>query len=225
MNLSKDSLHHAYILEGNSEHIYPKLCAFCEEELDLNTQGNPDFVYQVYDKFLILDAHALRKMQMNKPINGDKKIFVLSFNFITREAQNTLLKVLEEPTKGTHIFLVTPSKRLFLETVLSRVILIPSSELQADSELSNAEEFLKADIKNRMSTVSKIVKNIKDEKISKVEAINLVKNLKKIIHKEAISKKDYQKLHTLENISKIEDYLHDNSASVKMLLEHVAVSV
>lgn len=223
MNLSKDNLHHAYILEGEHDLIYPKLCDFCEQELTFSVKANPDFIYEITDKFLISNARRLREIQMNKTKIGGRKIFVVAFNFITREAQNALLKVLEEPTGGTHFFIITPSSHVFLDTVLSRVIVI--SDFKEESGETDAGKFMKSNIKDRLSMITKLVTAIKNEKASKADAILLVRDIKKKIHKESLQNKNLKRLQKLGEIQKVEDYLHDSSASVKILLEYVAITV
>lgn len=223
MNISKDKLHHAYIIEGSSEIIYPKICDFCHNELELEIQSNPDFVYEQSDKFLIENARRLREMQANKTAGNGLQIFVISFNFITREAQNALLKVLEEPSSRTHFFIITPSSHVFLDTVLSRVVLI--NDYKHEIPESEAKKFLKSSYADRINIITKMIKNIKDKKISKFDAINMLRELKSLIYQESKSKKDYKKFHILREIQEAEDYLHDNSASVKILLENIALKV
>lgn len=215
-------LHHAYVLESNSENAYKNICEFCENDLGIKTKSNPDFIYEEYDKFLVDDARRLRELQMNKTLSGSRKIFIIYFNFITIEAQNSLLKVLEEPTSGTHFFIVTPSSRIFLDTIKSRVLIV-NLKNEIDDEI--ADKFLKDKFPERSKFISSLVQKIKDEKASKSDAIKLIQNIERIIHKKALDagtedKKEYFK--KLREVNKVSDFLHDNSASVKQLLEYTA---
>jgi hypothetical protein len=213
------TLHHAYILEGVPQPVVDELQQFCHDTLSIAPRGNPDFVCEVHDKFLIEDARRLRELQQNKTLANSRKIFIVAFNFITREAQNALLKVLEEPTKGTHIFIVTPSAHVFLPTVLSRVTVVQTEHRVSHDDVAT---FLKSSYKKRMEYVTKLVKNIKDEKASKAEALALVKGLLVTLHQKATTPADFKKLKELNTVS---SYLEDTSASVKMLLEHTALIV
>lgn len=57
-----------------------------------------------------------------RPVEGDKKLFVIGdFSEATKEAQNKLLKVLEEPPAGVCFLLGASSSFSVLPTVLSRV--------------------------------------------------------------------------------------------------------
>lgn len=171
------NLHHAYICEGEKDSIFPSICSFLENDLKFATKANPDFVYEEWDKFLISHARRLQEMQLNKTTNSGRKIFIISFNFITREAQNALLKVLEEPTSGTHFFFITPSAHVFLDTVLSRIQLISdfkqkvninvnksinkSININKDKYKAEEEKFLNAKLGERMKIVAKIVKTLR----------------------------------------------------------------
>ena len=152
---------------------------------------------------------------------GECKIFVVSFNFITREAQNALLKVLEEPTTGTRVFILTPSSNIFLDTVLSRVSILRSKK---NTETISADKFLKASYDSRSKIVAKIIKDIKDEKISKSEAIVFVQDISHSLHKN-LQKNPTETAKKLKNLQAVESYLQDTSSSVKILLEYTATLV
>lgn len=214
------TLHHAYILEGMPEPVIEDLSVFCGDVLGVPSRGNPDFVCEVHDRFLVDHARRLRELQQNRALTGDKKVFIVAFHFITREAQNALLKVLEEPTAGTHIFIVTPSAHVFLPTVLSRVTVLKTKHLTPQDA---ARSFLKSSYKKRMDYIAKLVKDIKDEKATKAVALSLVRGLIMVLHEDAVTNR--RLFGTLQELDQISLYLEDSSASVKMLLEHTALVV
>ncbi len=82
----------------------------------------------VQDASFILEESALR------PVEGEKKLFVLDrFHTASALVQNKLLKILEEPPKGVYFLLGATSEFGILPTVLSRVSKIeepPFSEEQ-----------------------------------------------------------------------------------------------
>lgn len=218
-------LHHAYVVEGETEGAYKNVCDFCETDLGFQIKANPHFIYEAYDKFLVDDARRIRDLQMNKTKDGQKKIFVISFNFITTQAQNSLLKVLEEPTKETHFFILTPSAHIFLDTIRSRVSILSSI---SKTENEEAIKFLSLTIPQRMKFISSLIQKIKDEKQSKSDAIKLIRGLEIEIHKKAITAKADERneyFNKLKKINKVGDFLHDNSASVKQLLEYTAALI
>lgn len=86
------------------------------------------------------DVRALQKRLYLKPFKSKTKAMVIAIlDRVTIEAQNSLLKVLEEPPNHTIIVLVSANKELFLPTILSRCVLI---ELK-DEGLKLSEEDLK----------------------------------------------------------------------------------
>lgn len=68
------------------------------------------------------DVVAIIEESYLKPIEGDQKIFILSqAQTMNAQAQNKLLKTLEEPPKGVHILIGATSEFPILSTVKSRV--------------------------------------------------------------------------------------------------------
>lgn len=68
------------------------------------------------------DVNSLIEESYLKPIEGDKKIFILSHaETMNTQAQNKLLKTLEEPPKNVHILIGATSEFPLLPTVKSRV--------------------------------------------------------------------------------------------------------
>lgn len=72
-------------------------------------------------KFSVEDAEKIREESALKPVEGDKKLFVIGdFAEATVQAQNKLLKLLEEPPKDVHFLLGATVTFPVLSTVLSR---------------------------------------------------------------------------------------------------------
>ena len=85
--------------------------------------GNPDFWQGDYNVFKIADSRKINEAHLNKPVKYDRKIFVISANFITKDAQNSLLKIFEEPNPGTHFFVIMP-QNILLSTLRSRMQIV-----------------------------------------------------------------------------------------------------
>lgn len=70
-----------------------------------------------------------------KPRLQEKKIFIIDpAHRMNEQAQNALLKVLEEPPKNVFFILITPSRTLLLETVISRCTLLSLSGTEDNSK-------------------------------------------------------------------------------------------
>lgn len=73
----------------------------------------------------IEDVRNFQKQLMLKPIKStDKAAIVKNIHNITIEAQNALLKTLEEPPNHTYIFLTAETGNTLLPTILSRTSII-----------------------------------------------------------------------------------------------------
>jgi replication-associated recombination protein RarA len=73
----------------------------------------------------------IQKKLFFKPLKSKNKILVIEdAQLLTPEAQNALLKVLEEPPANTYIFLGTETKETLLPTILSRCQIIKLEEEQ-----------------------------------------------------------------------------------------------
>lgn len=87
------------------------------------------------EKLLVSDSNEIVSEVFMKPVNFDKKIFVIhNFDVSTTEAQNKLLKVLEEPPKNVYFLLSAKRQDKVLPTIKSRCDKIVISPL-ADEEV------------------------------------------------------------------------------------------
>jgi len=244
MNLS----HHAYLLIGESM-TRDSLISELEKEHCIETQGNPDFYIRNYETFTIDDSREIKALHNTRPLldldkknaGAGKKIFILTMNGITIEAQNSLLKLLEEPAEYAHFFLIIPSAHLLLPTVKSRLSIIddlnssgkgPKSTLKEINPelLKEAETFLKATQTKRLDIIKALTDSISKEKKTKQDAIDFISAIESILYKNSGvngSKKDslIKSRKALEAIAIARNYIHDRAPSVKMLLEYVALNV
>jgi hypothetical protein len=92
------------------------------DALDTNTQ--------TYEKAMgIEDVRNVQKAILLKPFRGKMKAVILNlYENITLEAQNALLKILEEPPANTIVVLMVAKKELLLPTIISRCKVITLQE-------------------------------------------------------------------------------------------------
>lgn len=208
MELDKNSLHHAYVIEGEESSVLPELLEFFENHLKVDVHKDPDIHINSYDTFYIEDGQIIRNLAS---LSSDRQIFVLSFRFITKEAQNSLLKLLEEPTPNTTFFLVVPNTSILLSTVLSRLYPL---KVESSYDTGEAKEFLKMNMVDRAIFFEDIIKE-KD----KSSALIFLGNLERELY-------SMENMYpALSEVQIAEKYMYDRSASVKMLLEYVAAVV
>ncbi len=105
-----------------------KPCHNCADCLKAEKDGHPDIFETdgiLKSKSKIFSVDAVREIRTNAfivPNESDKKIYILkNGQNMNDQAQNALLKILEEPPTYVFFIIVTTSKSTMLETVLSRV--------------------------------------------------------------------------------------------------------
>lgn len=217
-------LHHAYGLLGEREEVRAELYDFLLKDLKFPITNNPDFWLGDFNVFKIDYSRNLNELHLKLPVKHDRKVFVISANFMTRGAQNSLLKIFEEPRADTVFFLLLPYGTELLPTLKSRLFfgnqgtIAPRPSLTKEVKSQEAEEFLRAKIGKRLELITKILKDIKDEKSTKAEAISFVKNIELVLSQE--KKKDFLIIKELE---KAIGYLNDEAPSIKVILEHLAL--
>lgn len=216
-----NQLHHAYLIEDGGDSVHEKLVAFIQNDMGIATQGNPDVWFGVFEKFGVDEGRMVRDLQASKPVIGDKRIFVIMTQFFTREAQNALLKVFEEPTPGTHFFIITPSAGSLLPTLRSRLFVVSRNE--GDETVVDANDiahtFIESDVEKRLKIVAPIIEN-KD----KGEMTHFLNVLEKILEGKGVP---VLKDHTsaMEDVIRFRGYLYGNAPSVKMMVEHLIVTI
>ncbi len=134
-------LSHAVILEGGDAETRrlaalalakaivctgtPKPCGVCRACKKADSGNHPDIHLLEKDEksaFIKVDAvRTLKEQAMLLPNDGEQSVFlVLEAQFMNVQAQNALLKILEEPAAHVHFILTAESKAALLETIRSR---------------------------------------------------------------------------------------------------------
>ncbi|MFA6797472.1 MAG: hypothetical protein WCR40_02100 [Candidatus Paceibacterota bacterium] len=224
LNIDKDFLHHAYCIEGDSSCILSKLENFLINELKFSIHENQDFWYGEYDTLDIEDSRKIKDLHQNRPVVSDKKIFVISTNFITEKAQNSMLKLFEEPSGDTHFFLIIPTVENIIPTLRSRMIIIEHGE--KGGSIINVKNFLKASVGERIEMIKKLMTSVSDEEKSKMEVVKFINSIEVELKKKIDFSKGNKKYMSLfENLEKVRQYVGEQSPSLKILLEHLALTI
>lgn len=129
-------------------------CRTCKSCIEFENNNNPDFI-QIKPDGKVIKIEQIRQMQekiLEKPIVSDKKVYIIDdADLMTKEAQNCLLKTLEEPPKFAVIILVLSNESKILNTIKSRCMRIFFEKLK-NEELNKyaVENFDKSQIKQSM---------------------------------------------------------------------------
>lgn len=112
-------------LEGNS-------CGGCKACIEFDSNNNPDFMLLEAENgsIKIEQIRLLQRKVAEKPIISKSKVYIINdADLMTIEAQNCLLKTLEEPPQYVTIILVGTNENNFLSTIKSRCTIIPFSKI------------------------------------------------------------------------------------------------
>jgi DNA polymerase-3 subunit delta' len=96
---------------------------------------HPDFIVIPPDgeSIKIDQIRSLKEFAYVKPALSQRKVILIEeTHLLTREAGNSLLKVLEEPPEDTHFILTSEKKESILPTILSRTVEVNLSPLPED---------------------------------------------------------------------------------------------
>ena len=131
---------HSYLFVG-IQGIGKKMIAteFAEQILDigqenqLKSDNHPDFLLIEPDgnSIKIEQIRSLQKKIQEKPIISNHKVYIIdNADTMTQDAQNCLLKTLEEPPEFAKIILIGSSENSFLPTIKSRCMILSFNPIE-----------------------------------------------------------------------------------------------
>lgn len=100
-------------------------CNQCDSCIKFISNNNPDFIEISEDgnSIKIAQIRELQEKIYQKPIVSSKKVLIIdNSEKMTEEAQNSLLKTLEEPPEYIVIILITSNENKLLNTIKSRCL-------------------------------------------------------------------------------------------------------
>lgn len=243
-HFNKNNLHHAYLVEGVREKILPEIEIFVQS-LGAEISGNPDFYHISTDTFSIEDARNLKSLGGNKSFSPDaKKIFVISANSFLLEAQNTLLKMFEEPIENTLFFLIVPDSNTLLKTLVSRFYLIKEDK-DMKGELEEAENFIASPLKRRIDFLKEFLVEVEEEEetisqdSTRARALKFLNAVEYVFHKKLKNSSGFtlpglpggtyatqnSLISCFQQIFKVREFLRMPGSSTKSLMESVALTI
>jgi hypothetical protein len=254
--LFPQNLYHSYVIEGDPKITGELLLQFLEKRSDAEKKGG-DVLFQVYESFTMDDSGEIKNWHSRKGIGKSKKICIIATKFINREAEQTLLKIIEEPAENTHFFIIVPNASVLLDTIISRTHVIktparnafgiadarPHDSLQrvgqaGGKQTSSGENkdiqkeallFISLSPKTRIDKVAVMVKENKSEESSgelRFFATSFINELENIFYQKFKKNiNDEKSKFVLDELQKARGYLSTSGASVKMILEHLALVI
>lgn len=152
--IQNDKLSHTYMFEGDSIETLKRYAEYFavlilgdtphNREL-VQERNHPDYQYVRTDDATIKKEQidVLVRQMYHKPIASNYKVYIIeAFEKLTIQAENSILKFLEEPPSNTIALLLTIDKSQILPTIHSRSqhIYIKGESLDREAHMSNLSE-------------------------------------------------------------------------------------
>jgi DNA polymerase III delta prime subunit len=202
---------HSFVVAGTADAIGP-LREYLERE-GVAAHGSADVLTRVYTFFGVEEARELRERAM-LAAHGAHRVFIIAAPSLTTEAQNALLKTLEEPAEGTLFFIIVPSPSALLPTLRSRVQLLEIAH-EPDAAI-DVGVFLGAGGEARLKMLAPLLEKGEDDKRDMASILTFLSSLERRLAKRP---------EALEAIYRARKFSLDKGALLKPLLEQVALLV
>ena len=144
--VQEDKVSHAYIINGERgsgkkilaelfaatllcEAKGSDLCNVCHSCKQAESGNHPDIIRVQHEKPNTISVEDIRTQVNNdvliKPYQGPYKIYIIAeADLMTAQAQNALLKTIEEPPEYAVFFLLTENAESLLPTITSRCVML-----------------------------------------------------------------------------------------------------
>lgn len=173
-------------------------CNKCKSCIEFDSSNNPD--YQVIEpdenSIKIEQIRVMNSKIYEKPIISSKKVYIINnADLMTKEAQNCLLKTIEEPPEYAVIILIGANENMFLNTIRSRCVKINFNKIN-DAELTKilTEKYEFGNITENMlrlfsGSIEKAI-NLQGKQDIYLEIENVFNNLERVNIIDLLNKKE-----------------------------------
>jgi DNA polymerase-3 subunit delta' len=165
---------HSYIITNQNQYLetIQKLLNITQI---LTITNNPDItLIKTETSTIKIDQIRQLKIQNQRPpIQNPHNILIIeNAHLMTTPAQNALLKLLEEPSPHTKIFLITPQPNSLLPTILSRCqiikhVLLFKGETPSASPAEGFNSPTQSQVSSLKSQISTLISQISDSSLTK----------------------------------------------------------
>ena len=187
-----------------------------------------DINLQTYEKAMgIEDVRKIQKAILLKPFRGKTKAVTIdAYENSTLEAQNALLKILEEPPANTIIVIITAKRELILPTIISRckVIVLQEKEIElTETDLLDLKDTLNILLTGKIGSKLKIAQNIAKDKEN--TALWLEKMAVFVRNELTKDNSDIKYLNFLKELQKTYKTIESTNVSQRTALENLFLSL
>lgn len=158
----------------------------CKSCICFESKNHPDFeiINEEGETIKVEHIRTLIEKVIEKPIISDKKVYIINdCEKMTKEAQNCLLKTLEEPPEFVTIILISSNENLILNTIKSRCTSIKFNNIDENVLKKYIEENLEYNdltenlLKFFDGSIGKAIK-IQEKKEKFLEVEKVIKSVK-----------------------------------------------
>lgn len=152
-----------------------------------NSNNHPDYL-EINPENNSIKIEQVRQMQekiSEKPITSNRKVYlIVDSDLMTKEAQNCLLKTLEEPPEYATIILITSNESKLLNTIRSRCMKIIFEGLSEEQLENKVQEILEVEaikefIKKSEGSLGRAIR-LHEQKEIYEQVDNVINNIEKL---------------------------------------------
>lgn len=198
----RGELGHAFLLEGEDPEVLLKTagriaqrvlcekgtaCGVCESCRAALSGNHPDIITVTHEKPDTLSVGEIRAQLVDdmeiRPYRSARKIYLVpDAGKMNPQAQNALLKTLEEPPAYGMILLLADNRNRFLPTVLSRLVVLRADEAESGKDEEAAGSSRLIGLLRRLQTadaaeLARAASGLKAEGVSAEETFDLLTRL------------------------------------------------
>ena len=188
----------------------------CKSCIEFDSDNNPDFqlIESVDGKIKIEQIRQMQRKVAEKPIISNNKVYIIDdTDTMTTEAQNCLLKTLEEPPEYITIILICTNEGNLLSTIKSRCTRIQFEPIK-DEEI---KEYVKTKLPDEQ--ISEKLIELAQGSIGKAIKLNERKDIYENIENILVS----MQCRDLIDIVQMSEVIYKSKEEIKSILEYINV--
>jgi DNA polymerase III gamma/tau subunit len=168
----------------------------------------------------------IHKKVFFKPLKSKNKLVIIEdAHLLTPEAQNALLKVLEEPPAHTFIFLGTETKEVLLPTILSRCQLIVLEEEPQQLSETRREELNDFIQKLPELSIPERLKRAEQLAKEKDKAVSFIQNLILLLREHLLQTTSLETVETIKHLQALHTLLTTTNVNPRFALEQTLLNL
>ncbi len=188
----------------------------CKSCIEFDSDNNPDFqlIESLDGKIKIEQIRQMQRKVAEKPIISNNKVYIIdNADTMTTEAQNCLLKTLEEPPEYITIILICTNEGNLLSTIKSRCTRMQFEPIK-DEEL---KEYIKTKLPEEQ--ISENIIELAQGSIGKAIKLNERKDIYENIENILLSMQNKD----LIDIVQMSEVIYKSKEEIKSILEYINV--